>query len=133
MAEKSTKRGGHVLARGRVIPVWPDASDVLEFLNECGAELKAELDTCPDYEMPGQTWPAKLLRKWRDSIDEMLPASLDGRPQKTKKAHVEAFAAWKAKNPERPDADYFRRHMGAKTDAEVRACREALRRARNSK
>ena len=58
-----------------------------------------------------------------------------GRPAETHgPALLEKYKGWRAANPPPvPDSTFFRRHMGAENDKEIRRCRSALSRARNSK
>jgi hypothetical protein len=60
-----------------------------------------------------------------------LPGTRRGRLRKTDYEElVRRYDEWKAEHPRQSDGMFFRRHMGATKDAEVRACRMMLKRAK---
>jgi hypothetical protein len=57
-----------------------------------------------------------------------------GRPRKSDyDALAEEFLRWSWENPSVPDIEFYREHMGAKTDGEVRRCKAVLHRAARAK
>jgi hypothetical protein len=135
MGEKRTKRGAFIRVRGKVLPIHADA-DILEFLRTCRREVRDAFDNCSNDIEGHVNWPVTLLRKWRDRIDEMLPAAADGPPQNPAyHGLLDRFGQWKEEHPEGSFSQYCHNHEGAKTEQDVRKLRLALRRqmtARNS-
>jgi hypothetical protein len=58
-----------------------------------------------------------------------LPDTRGRPPKMDPKALLSKYAQWRAAHPDAKDARFFRRHLGAKTDIEVRAYRSLLARA----
>jgi hypothetical protein len=104
---------------------WPEWTG--RFLDDCKTDwVKWTIE--PDEP------PESIARRWRDRLNLALTDPQGGRPRVyDHDALAREYDRWKAAHPKQSDGEFFRKYMDARNDKDVRRCRSALKRARNSK